>query len=334
MPGVLKKFKKGDVIIAEGTTGKFLYIIESGKVEVTKESPTGPLQLATLGPNEVFGEMSLIDDRFSRRTATVRAIEDSQVIVLDRRGFDSYINQASPGIFNLIKRLSKRLRETNDIITRAGGDVHNLPKALKTKPVTGDKEQKLTFDQMAESVEAAVDLNLMPKKFKKDQLLIRENADAMSLFLIRDGAVKIFKKLGDQEVEIDTLCASEVFGEISMFGDGKRFVTAKAIEDGEAVVFSKKQMDEMLRKAPLELFLIMECMTQKLKRITLRFLEQMDEKQKSESVCRKLEAELNDLKKENLTLQENLKKMRENQTARPAFTPVDPASPPQDNEIT
>jgi len=297
MAGVLKKFKKGEVIIAEGTVGKSLYIVRSGKVQVIKNSPTGPVQLAVLGPNEVFGEMSLIDERFSRRTASVRALEDSEIIILDSHGFENYLKKASPGISNLIKRLAKRLRETNDIISRAGVDLHNLPKATKASP-DQDKEQKLTYDQLSESVEAAVNLNLLPKPFKKDQILIKENASAMSLFLLKGGTVKVFKNVGDKEVEIDQLCINEIFGEISMFDEGKRFFTVKAVEDGEAVVFSKKQMDEMLRKAPLELFLIMECMSQKLKRTTLRFLEQYVENDKLKAEINKLKEELKQLKEE------------------------------------
>jgi len=306
MPGVLKKFSRGEAIIAEGTVGKSLYIVRSGRVEVFKNSPNGPVQLATLGPNEVFGEMSLIDDRFSHRTASVRATEDSEIIILDRNGFDSYLQQASPGIFNLIKRLAKRLRETNDIISKAGVDLNNLPKAIKMDEAK-EGPGKLTYDQMAESVESAVDLNLLPKKFKKGQVLIKENAEAMSLFLLKDGSVKVFKTLGDEEVEIDTLCANEVIGENSMFEEGRRFFTARATEDGEAVVFSKNQMDEMLRKAPLELFLILECMSQKLKRTTLNFLEQYESNAKLKAEKTELKARLEKEEKEKLSALEKLK---------------------------
>jgi CRP-like cAMP-binding protein len=275
MAGVLKKFTRGEVIIAEGSVGTNVYIVRSGRVEVFKNSTSGALQLATLGSNEVFGEMSLIDERFSRRAASVRAIEDSEIIILDREGFENYIKGASTGISNLIKRLSSRLRETNDIISHAGLDPQNLPKAIKLTQADNG-EGRLTDDQLAESVDAAVNLQLLPKKFLKGQTLIRENAEAMSLFLLRSGTVRVFKTVAGEEVEIDDLTVNEVFGEISAFDEGVRFFTVKALDDGEAVVFSKKQMDEMLRKAPLELFLILDCIVMKLKRISLRFLESLE----------------------------------------------------------
>ncbi len=275
MAGVLKKFTRGEVIIAEGSVGTNVYIVRSGRVEVFKNSSTGALQLATLGANEVFGEMSQIDERFSRRTASVRAIEDCEIIILDREGFDNYLKGTSAGISNLIKRLSNRLRETNDIISHAGLDPRNLPKAIKlTKADNG--EGRLTDDQLAESVNAAVDLQLLPKKFSKGQTLIRENAEAMSLFMLKSGTVRVFKTVAGEEVEIDDLTVNEVFGEISAFDEGVRFFTVKALDDGEAVVFSKRQMDEMLRKAPLELFLILDCVVMKLKRTSLRYLESLE----------------------------------------------------------
>ena len=332
MPGVLKKYSHGEVIVAEGTVGKSLYIVRSGRVEVFKNSPKGPVQLATLGPNEVFGEMSLIDDRFTHRTASVRAVEDTEIVILDRKGFDNYLQQASPGIYNLIKRLANRLRETNDIISKAGVDLDNLPKAIKMDE--GKKgEAKLTYDQMVESVEAAVDLNLLPKKFKKDQVLIKENAEAMSLFLIKDGTVKVFKAVGGKEVEIDTLCTNEAIGEISMFEEGKRFFTARATEDGEAVVFSKQQMDEMLRKAPLELFLILECMSQKLKRATLSFLEKYEENEKLKEEIAALKSSLGKSGKEKGSPEKKV--TQESQTPaekNPDSTVESPAPPESDTD--
>jgi CRP-like cAMP-binding protein len=147
----------------------------------------------------------------------------------------------------------------------------------------------------------------------------------MSLFLLKDGTVKVFKTVGGKEVEIDTLGTNEVIGEISMFEEGKRFFTVRALEDGEAVVFSKKQMDEMLRKAPLELFLILECMSQKLKRTTLSSLEKLEENEKLKEENAALKASLEKAEKEKGSLEEKPKKQT------PTSTPQSPATPEADS---
>jgi CRP-like cAMP-binding protein len=142
----LKKFARGEMIITEGSVGTNVYIVSTGMVEVFKNSSSGAIQLATLGPKEIFGEMSMIDERFSRHAASVRAVEDSDIIILDREGFDSYLNKASFGVYNLIKMLSNRLRETDDLISRAGLDPRNLPKTIKITEAD-DGEEHLTDDQ-------------------------------------------------------------------------------------------------------------------------------------------------------------------------------------------
>lgn len=292
MAGLLKKFLKGEVIIAEGTEGKTVYIIRSGRVEVAKQTPKGAVQLATLGPGEVFGEMCMVDERFSKRTAGVRALEDSEIIVLDRDGFESYLEQSSTGVLNLIKRLTHRLRETNDIIARAGMDIRNLPRTVKLSPDDDGEQKNITLDQLQESVDAAVDLNLLPRKFKKGQVLVKEGTEAHSVFLIRSGTVTVSKELEGKPVELDRLCSNELFGEIAMFGGGRRFATVRADEDGEAVVFSRKEMENMLRKAPLELLLVIENLSQKLQRATLRHLDSLRENRRLRKEMEELFARL------------------------------------------
>lgn len=290
MPGIKKKFNKGEVIIAEGTDGKALYYIQSGKVEVSKNGPYGQIPLAHLGPNDIFGEMSLILDEFGKRSATVRAVEPTEILILDRKGFDQYMEKAPPGLQNIVKRLAQRLRETNDLVC--------MSKRNKSEISEADSKDSnaLTYDQMATAKESAVDLNLIPKKFKKDQVLIRQDADAMSVFLLKQGAVKITRKESDRIYELDELTINETFGEMSMFDEnGKRFANVIALDDGEAVVFSRKDMEQMLRKAPLELLLIMESLCQKLKRSVGRYISTAEKLEKLEAENRKLKDRITEL---------------------------------------
>ncbi len=70
-----KSFKKGEIIIEEGSLSSDAYIIESGSVEVSKKLPGGKTQVITkLDKNDIFGEMGLIDQL--PRSATVKALED------------------------------------------------------------------------------------------------------------------------------------------------------------------------------------------------------------------------------------------------------------------
>ena len=200
------------------------------------------------------------------------------------------MEKAPPGLQNIVKRLAQRLRETNDLVSMA--------KRQKTEITAEDSKDSntLTYDQMATAKESAVDLNLIPKKFKKDQVLIRQDADAMSVFLLKLGAVKVTRKEGDRIYELDELTINETFGEMSMFDEnGKRFANVVAIDDGEAVVFSRKDMELMLRKAPLELLLIMESLCQKLKRSVGKHIAAAQNIEKLKAENRKLNDRISEL---------------------------------------
>ena len=76
--------RKGTEVIHQGTTGDSMFIIASGRAEVTVEESAGhSITIAFLGPGDFFGEMALISEE--TRSATVRTLEDCQLLELDRR---------------------------------------------------------------------------------------------------------------------------------------------------------------------------------------------------------------------------------------------------------
>jgi CRP/FNR family cyclic AMP-dependent transcriptional regulator len=72
-------------IVREGQSGMGLYCIQTGKVRVSKASPTGEHEIRTMGVGESFGEISLLDDK--PRSATVTAIEPTTCVMLDKSQF-------------------------------------------------------------------------------------------------------------------------------------------------------------------------------------------------------------------------------------------------------
>ena len=66
-----RNFATGEVIFSEGDDSHEAYLILSGRVEVLKAAPGGPLCLAVLGGGDLLGEMGLLEDQ--PRSATARA---------------------------------------------------------------------------------------------------------------------------------------------------------------------------------------------------------------------------------------------------------------------
>ena len=129
-----KYFKKGAKIIEEGTLSDCAYIIESGRVQVSKTMSNGEEQVVgILEENDIFGEMSLIDSL--PRSATVLALEDCTISVITPEIFNSLSKHNPEALMPILKILASRLRKVLNILERAEGqetfDTINSGRKLK-----------------------------------------------------------------------------------------------------------------------------------------------------------------------------------------------------------
>ncbi|CAN5784076.1 hypothetical protein BH09MYX1_BH09MYX1_34740 [soil metagenome] len=107
----------GTRIFQYGDPGDKLFIILEGKVRISREiSGMGEEALAVLGPGEIFGEMSLLDE--SPRSADARAHERCRLLVMTKESFDDLLflhkDLAYEVLWACVRMLSMRLREMND----------------------------------------------------------------------------------------------------------------------------------------------------------------------------------------------------------------------------
>jgi CRP/FNR family cyclic AMP-dependent transcriptional regulator len=107
-----KRFAAGTVLFREGDRGEEMFIIQSGKVKISKRIRGVEKTLATLEKGEFFGEMAILNDK--PRSATAETLENCEMLVIDRKTFDALIRGNSEIAVRFIKRLADRLRETND----------------------------------------------------------------------------------------------------------------------------------------------------------------------------------------------------------------------------
>lgn len=105
---VTRRFTKGDVIVKDGDQAVAFYVISRGKAEVFKEKKT----LATLGDGEFFGETALLDGYL--RSASVRAAEDTECLVLSRWDFLAELRSSPHIAVAMLPILGRRLRETDE----------------------------------------------------------------------------------------------------------------------------------------------------------------------------------------------------------------------------
>jgi CRP-like cAMP-binding protein len=110
-----KYYKKDAEIITEGTLSDCAYIIESGRVEVSKKLSNGEKQVVCiLQKNDIFGEMGLIDSL--PRSANVVAMEDCTISVMTQDIFNSLSKHKPEALMPILKILASRLRKVLTII--------------------------------------------------------------------------------------------------------------------------------------------------------------------------------------------------------------------------
>jgi CRP/FNR family cyclic AMP-dependent transcriptional regulator len=103
--------KAGETLFKEGDAGKEMYVIQAGKVRLTRVIRGQEKLLADLAAGEFFGEMSIINDK--PRAATAVVLEDAQLLVLDPRTFEAMIKANTEIAVRMIKKLAKRLDDAN-----------------------------------------------------------------------------------------------------------------------------------------------------------------------------------------------------------------------------
>ncbi len=106
-------------LIEEGHDQNSLYFIISGRLHVVTEDDGRRVLLGRLGPGELVGEVNVFDPQ--KASATVVALEFSQVWRLDRSTVDDLVRETPAAAAQLLvaisSQLSKRLRETNDKVS-------------------------------------------------------------------------------------------------------------------------------------------------------------------------------------------------------------------------
>jgi CRP/FNR family transcriptional regulator len=116
---VVKKlsFKKGEFLFKEKEDTKGLYLIHSGKVEVSKVTPDGWKQtLAVLRSGHFLGELSIIEKR--RHEASAGALENTEVFLISKDDFEKMEQKDTAITSKIMKKLvlimSKNLRRMNE----------------------------------------------------------------------------------------------------------------------------------------------------------------------------------------------------------------------------
>lgn len=110
--------KPRDVIVSQGSSGRDMFIVVSGSLKVSVLSGEGKeISFVILRQGDYFGELSMIDGR--RRSATVSAIESSELLVLGHSEYQRLLREhphtATEFLTRMLLTLANRIRVTDEL---------------------------------------------------------------------------------------------------------------------------------------------------------------------------------------------------------------------------
>ena len=179
-----RRFARGAIIFQQGDEGSSMMAVLVGRVRVSAVSGEGKeVILNTIGPGEVFGEIALLDGK--ERSADVTAVEDTVLLVVERRHFIPFLRRNEDLYLRMLVVLCDRLRRTS--LALEGLALLELPARLARlllkladdhgKPGPGGIriEQKLSQGTLGQQVGSAREtVNKQLKAWERDGIILRE----------------------------------------------------------------------------------------------------------------------------------------------------------------
>ncbi len=219
-------YRQGDTICEKNTPGQEMFFLKEGEVTVYIGG-----RVATLGPGEIFGEISLFYN--INRSATIKAAsETAKVGVLSRNGLENLIRGGQPYAHDLIYRLYSilpgRLRNINDKYKTAIRNLHLI--------FNGDETGLPNLDHMQLAMEGKKS-NFFPTLsknearkiyqevtvFKSGENIFTEGDQGLGCYYLLEGKVKVIAATpNSKEVVLGELGAGEIFGEMALIDDKPR----------------------------------------------------------------------------------------------------------------
>ena len=115
----MKKFslKKGEQLFKEKDDTRGVFLLHSGKVEISRVTADGWRQtLTVVTPGDFFGELSILERRL--HVASAVAVEDAELFLIPREEFERLMDQDTKLACYILKKIamemSKKLRRTTD----------------------------------------------------------------------------------------------------------------------------------------------------------------------------------------------------------------------------
>jgi CRP-like cAMP-binding protein len=139
-------FYDGDEIVQEGNHGDWIWVILEGTAEIIKEANSGPIEILRIGDGAFLGSIAALISGGRVRSATVRAVGNVQLGMLDSQLLANELANVSVDFRGLITSIDKRLKQVINMAVAYKNNNNNFDKLIKSKKQLikqGQKEERL-----------------------------------------------------------------------------------------------------------------------------------------------------------------------------------------------
>lgn len=253
---------KGDVICEQGTPGQEMYFVKEGQVIVHVDGSP----VASLGPGEIFGEISLFYN--VNRSATVRAAgKGTRIGTLTRDGLENLFGYnkyyAHDLIYRLYKILPERLRNLNDKYKTAipalylifDGDEKEIQSLDKMQMAT--KQEKTDFFPTM-SADEAMAICQEVRVFDPGEIIFSEGDAGDAACFIMEGKVKVVTASQEfREILLGELGEGAIFGEMALIDEKPRSASIVTLTRCRVAYIAKKAFNEIVETRSESAFRLM-----------------------------------------------------------------------------
>ena len=205
-------FRAGETIVREGDIPDKFYVIVKGEVDILQQDAPDKQVINRLGARQFFGEIGIL--RTEKRTATVRASTDVEVMSLNRSVFLNWLSQSETIHQKISQAIEQRLDADEQLQT--------------TQTVPAEPPQTTT----------ATD----PEQFLPGTLIVQQGEDPDHFYIILEGEVEVFHTdPHDADIIIARLGKGEYFGEIGLLVDRPRITSVRAVTTVKTISFDREE---------------------------------------------------------------------------------------------
>lgn len=217
----------GRLLVKEGDQAGAAFLIVGGRVEVFRAINGTKHRLAILGPGEIAGEMSLLDN--SPRVACIATMEATKLVMLSPELVAKQIKASPPLVRFVLRSLIRTLRNM------CGIPAPESDPMLDHEPIVSERTYKL----------------LRRETYPAGRVIFRRGDEGHYAYLVQSGMVEVWKETVDDQVQVLTQVGpGGVFGEMALLRNANRAASVTAVDHTVCEVIPRHRFDELLRMAP------------------------------------------------------------------------------------